>query len=260
MCHNCSTNQHWFFPSHSHVIAVFKKGRQGLEPSEGVKSVGSESLPFPTCVCGEGGACIYLFFLISYFTFQDLELENQDLKDRMREVQEEQRMLLDRISGLQLQLSEVNQDLEYLAANLAQPPGAHREQHGIGMWCSLLSWELLQCVSLVFCWKSLWCCSSTPVVRRLMHCPSLTPRNLSKLRKLRLCLPGQLSHGLLWVLEFGNWTSPLNVGDVWHHLSSAGFPALTASGSTEKKSLQLARKQSQRFSTEVSHTNLKRWL
>ncbi|NWW23819.1 UACA protein, partial [Falcunculus frontatus] len=39
-------------------------------------------------------------------TTKDLELENQDLKDRMREVQEEQRMLLDRISGLQLQLSE----------------------------------------------------------------------------------------------------------------------------------------------------------
>ncbi|XP_066184254.1 uveal autoantigen with coiled-coil domains and ankyrin repeats isoform X2 [Sylvia atricapilla] len=37
---------------------------------------------------------------------QDLELENQDLKDRVREVQEEQRMLLDTISGLQLQLSE----------------------------------------------------------------------------------------------------------------------------------------------------------
>ncbi|XP_009867212.1 PREDICTED: uveal autoantigen with coiled-coil domains and ankyrin repeats [Apaloderma vittatum] len=37
---------------------------------------------------------------------QELELENQDLKDRMREVQEEQRLLLDRISGLQLQLSE----------------------------------------------------------------------------------------------------------------------------------------------------------
>ncbi|NWI01624.1 UACA protein, partial [Tichodroma muraria] len=57
-----------------------------------------------------GGICgdvfIYLFLLISYFTFKDLELENQDLKDRMREVQEEQRMLLDRISGLQLQLSE----------------------------------------------------------------------------------------------------------------------------------------------------------
>lgn len=45
-------------------------------------------------------------------------MENLDLKDRMREVQEEQRMLLDRISGLQLQLSEVNQDLEYLAGNL----------------------------------------------------------------------------------------------------------------------------------------------
>ncbi|GAB0194302.1 uveal autoantigen with coiled-coil domains and ankyrin repeats [Grus japonensis] len=37
---------------------------------------------------------------------QELELENQDLKGRMREVQEEQRMLLDRISGLQLQLNE----------------------------------------------------------------------------------------------------------------------------------------------------------
>ncbi|KFO86829.1 Uveal autoantigen with coiled-coil domains and ankyrin repeats, partial [Buceros rhinoceros silvestris] len=44
----------------------------------------------------------YLFYLL----FKELELENQDLKDRMREAQEEQRMLLDRISGLQLQLSE----------------------------------------------------------------------------------------------------------------------------------------------------------
>lgn len=32
----------------------------------------------------------------------------------MREVQEEQRMLLDTISGLQLQLSEVKQHLEHL--------------------------------------------------------------------------------------------------------------------------------------------------
>ncbi|XP_010001131.1 PREDICTED: uveal autoantigen with coiled-coil domains and ankyrin repeats [Chaetura pelagica] len=47
---------------------------------------------------------------------QDLELENQDLRDRMREVQEEQRMLLDRISGLQLQLNEEQmfaEDLEH---------------------------------------------------------------------------------------------------------------------------------------------------
>ncbi|NXQ71564.1 UACA protein, partial [Quiscalus mexicanus] len=43
---------------------------------------------------------------VPYLTLKDLELENQDLKDRMREVQEEQRMLLDRISGLQLQLTE----------------------------------------------------------------------------------------------------------------------------------------------------------
>ncbi|NWS74272.1 UACA protein, partial [Crotophaga sulcirostris] len=41
-----------------------------------------------------------------FLLFKELELENQDLKDRMREVQEEQRMLLDRISGLQLQLNE----------------------------------------------------------------------------------------------------------------------------------------------------------
>ncbi|NXQ55137.1 UACA protein, partial [Anthoscopus minutus] len=53
-----------------------------------------------------GRSLFYHFFLVSYFTFKDLELENQDLKDRMREVQEEQRMLLDRISGLQLQLTE----------------------------------------------------------------------------------------------------------------------------------------------------------
>ncbi|NWQ80864.1 UACA protein, partial [Columbina picui] len=48
------------------------------------------------------GGQLYFVFLI----LKELELENQDLKDRMREVQEEQRMLLDRISGLQLQLSE----------------------------------------------------------------------------------------------------------------------------------------------------------
>ncbi|NXT52043.1 UACA protein, partial [Pluvianellus socialis] len=51
--------------------------------------------------CGSG--FLTLFF---YLLFKELELENQDLKDRMREVQEEQRMLLDRISGLQLQLNE----------------------------------------------------------------------------------------------------------------------------------------------------------
>ncbi|KFZ68241.1 Uveal autoantigen with coiled-coil domains and ankyrin repeats, partial [Podiceps cristatus] len=50
-----------------------------------------------------GWGFLILFF---YLLFKELELENQDLKDRMREVQEEQRMLLDRISGLQLQLNE----------------------------------------------------------------------------------------------------------------------------------------------------------
>ncbi|NWH26507.1 UACA protein, partial [Grus americana] len=49
--------------------------------------------------CSFEGSC-------SPLTKKELELENQDLKGRMREVQEEQRMLLDRISGLQLQLNE----------------------------------------------------------------------------------------------------------------------------------------------------------
>ncbi|XP_065498273.1 uveal autoantigen with coiled-coil domains and ankyrin repeats isoform X5 [Caloenas nicobarica] len=51
---------------------------------------------------------------------QELELENQDLKDRMREVQEEQRMLLDRISGLQLQLSEKDELKKILTAKEKQ--------------------------------------------------------------------------------------------------------------------------------------------
>ncbi|NXA86005.1 UACA protein, partial [Melanocharis versteri] len=73
------------------------RGRRNLQhlPLGGIVSL----LLSPGAVLG--GSCE-----ISYFTFKDLELENQDLKDRMREVQEEQRMLLDRISGLQLQLSE----------------------------------------------------------------------------------------------------------------------------------------------------------
>ncbi|NWH62262.1 UACA protein, partial [Geococcyx californianus] len=50
--------------------------------------------------------CVMLWVLFYFLLFKELELENQDLKDRMREVQEEQRMLLDRISGLQLQLNE----------------------------------------------------------------------------------------------------------------------------------------------------------
>ncbi|NXD38192.1 UACA protein, partial [Copsychus sechellarum] len=74
------------------------RGRRNLQhlPWAGIPSVAVQSV---------GSVSLY-FFLIPYFACKDLELENQDLKDRMREVQEEQRMLLDRISGLQLQLSE----------------------------------------------------------------------------------------------------------------------------------------------------------
>lgn len=72
-----------------------------------------------------------------YFTLKDLELENQDLKGRMREVQEEQRMLLDTISGLQLQLTEVNQGWECLAGKLGQP---------LGSGFALFPWQSLPCV------------------------------------------------------------------------------------------------------------------
>uniref|UniRef100_A0A671ELV3 Uveal autoantigen with coiled-coil domains and ankyrin repeats n=1 Tax=Rhinolophus ferrumequinum TaxID=59479 RepID=A0A671ELV3_RHIFE len=47
--------------------------------------------------------------------FQDLEIENEELKDRLRKTQQEQRILLDKVNGLQLQLNEevmVADDLE----------------------------------------------------------------------------------------------------------------------------------------------------
>ncbi|NXR18923.1 UACA protein, partial [Cinclus mexicanus] len=83
---SCSGGQLCSFDHKGHKLP-------GLEFSVAVKSVALVSL-------------FLIFFNFSYFTFKDLELENQDLRDRVREVQEEQRMLLDRISGLQLQLSE----------------------------------------------------------------------------------------------------------------------------------------------------------
>ncbi|XP_058521409.1 uveal autoantigen with coiled-coil domains and ankyrin repeats isoform X3 [Ochotona princeps] len=37
---------------------------------------------------------------------QDLEIENEDLKERLRKIQQEQRILVDKVNGLQLQLNE----------------------------------------------------------------------------------------------------------------------------------------------------------
>ncbi|NXP49773.1 UACA protein, partial [Heliornis fulica] len=75
------------------ILALIKAA---LEDSSKGTRTGLE-LPLVACPPAAG---VYFSF------FKELELENQDLKDRMREVQEEQRMLLDRISGLQLQLNE----------------------------------------------------------------------------------------------------------------------------------------------------------
>ncbi|NXA21896.1 UACA protein, partial [Ibidorhyncha struthersii] len=71
-------------------------------------SKGMRNLAITVCCCFfRLNCCGGVFFnFIFYLLFKELELENQDLKERMREVQEEQRMLLDRISGLQLQLNE----------------------------------------------------------------------------------------------------------------------------------------------------------
>ncbi|KAF1422764.1 hypothetical protein FQV23_0009716, partial [Spheniscus humboldti] len=75
------------------ILALIKAAVE--DSSKGMKNMAI------TC----GIFCFFQFFFF-YLLFKELELENQDLKDRMREVQEEQRMLLGRISGLQLQLNE----------------------------------------------------------------------------------------------------------------------------------------------------------
>ncbi|XP_026979290.1 uveal autoantigen with coiled-coil domains and ankyrin repeats isoform X3 [Sagmatias obliquidens] len=57
---------------------------------------------------------------------QDLEIENEDLKERLRKIQQEQRILLDKVNGLQLQLNEevmVADDLESESNHLGS--GSH---------------------------------------------------------------------------------------------------------------------------------------
>lgn len=43
-----------------------------------------------------------------FLLLKDLEIENEDLRERLRKIQQEQRILLDKVNGLQLQLNEVN--------------------------------------------------------------------------------------------------------------------------------------------------------
>ncbi|KFR02517.1 Uveal autoantigen with coiled-coil domains and ankyrin repeats, partial [Nipponia nippon] len=86
------------------ILALIKAAVE--DSSKGMKNVALTSSQ-PVCSVVDLGFFVCFFFnFIFYLLFKELELENQDLKDRMREVQEEQRMLLDRISGLQLQLNE----------------------------------------------------------------------------------------------------------------------------------------------------------
>ncbi|KAH0620127.1 hypothetical protein JD844_014752 [Phrynosoma platyrhinos] len=62
---------------------------------------------------------------------KDLERENEDLKGRLREIQQEHRILLDRISGLQLQLNEeqmIADDLESEKAELRKLLTAKEKQ------------------------------------------------------------------------------------------------------------------------------------
>ncbi|XP_072595139.1 uveal autoantigen with coiled-coil domains and ankyrin repeats isoform X4 [Vulpes vulpes] len=63
---------------------------------------------------------------------QELEIENEDLKDRLRKIQQEQRILLDKVNGLQLQLNEevmVADDLESEKEKLKSLLVAKEKQH-----------------------------------------------------------------------------------------------------------------------------------
>ncbi|KAM5292249.1 uveal autoantigen with coiled-coil domains and ankyrin repeats isoform 2-T2 [Ctenodactylus gundi] len=63
---------------------------------------------------------------------QDLETENEDLKERLRKIQQEQRILLDKVNGLQLQLNEevmVADDLESEREKLKSLLAAKEKQH-----------------------------------------------------------------------------------------------------------------------------------
>ncbi|XP_006866598.1 PREDICTED: uveal autoantigen with coiled-coil domains and ankyrin repeats isoform X2 [Chrysochloris asiatica] len=64
--------------------------------------------------------------------FQDLEIENEDLKERLRKIQQEQRILVDKVNGLQLQLNEevmVADDLESEKEKLKSLLAAKEKQH-----------------------------------------------------------------------------------------------------------------------------------
>nr|XP_020041268.1 uveal autoantigen with coiled-coil domains and ankyrin repeats isoform X3 [Castor canadensis] len=65
-------------------------------------------------------------------SMQDLEIENEDLKERLRKIQQEQRILLDKVNGLQLQLNEevmVADDLESEREKLKSLLAAKEKQH-----------------------------------------------------------------------------------------------------------------------------------
>ncbi|KAM8783326.1 uveal autoantigen with coiled-coil domains and ankyrin repeats isoform 2-T2 [Rhynchonycteris naso] len=65
-------------------------------------------------------------------SIQDLEIENGDLKERLRKIQQEQRILLDKVNGLQLQLNEevmVADDLESEKEKLKSLLAAKEKQH-----------------------------------------------------------------------------------------------------------------------------------
>nr|KAF6394175.1 uveal autoantigen with coiled-coil domains and ankyrin repeats [Pipistrellus kuhlii] len=65
-------------------------------------------------------------------SIQDLQIENGDLKERLRKIQQEQRILLDKVNGLQLQLNEevmVADDLESEKEKLKSLLVAKEKQH-----------------------------------------------------------------------------------------------------------------------------------
>ncbi|XP_069453774.1 uveal autoantigen with coiled-coil domains and ankyrin repeats isoform X4 [Ovis canadensis] len=110
---------------------------------------------------------------------QDLEIENEDLKERLRKIQQEQRILLDKVNGLQLQLNEevmVADDLESEKEKLKSLLAAKEKQHE----------ESLRTIEALKSRFKYFECTSTGMPVHM--------QSRSMLRPLELALPNQASY------------------------------------------------------------------
>ncbi|XP_068954285.1 uveal autoantigen with coiled-coil domains and ankyrin repeats isoform X2 [Petaurus breviceps papuanus] len=139
---------------------------------------------------------------------QDLEAENEDLKEKLRNIQQEQRILVDKVNGLQLQLNEevmVADDLENEKEKLRSLLTAKEKQHeeslrtiealknrfkyyesdygGAGSHFNNRKEDMLHKQNQIFVTESQYTSSGIPVPAHI--------QTRSMLRPLELSLPGQ---------------------------------------------------------------------